>query len=60
VKIFKRWDSTSFPVMLQQITLPIYNQAACDATWGGIGEFFFCVTSEIGRDSCNGDSGSPL
>lgn len=32
----------------------------CDSIWGDIFDHFFCVTSEVGRDSCSGDSGSPL
>ncbi|KAG5666890.1 hypothetical protein PVAND_014897 [Polypedilum vanderplanki] len=50
----------TFPINLLQITLPVHNHADCDRIWTGIGDFFMCVTSEPGRDSCNGDSGSPL
>jgi secreted trypsin-like serine protease len=53
-------DQGVLPHNLNQITLPIYNHAECDAKWGWIPDFFFCVWAGNGQDSCNGDSGSPL
>ncbi|CAH1734095.1 unnamed protein product [Chironomus riparius] len=45
---------------LNQITLPIYNHSACDAAWQGIPDVFFCNWAGDGKDSCNGDGGSPI
>ncbi|KAL7012057.1 hypothetical protein ACKWTF_014605 [Chironomus riparius] len=48
------------PTHLQQLTLPIMNIDECDSIWSDIFDHFFCIKSEAGRDSCSGDSGSPL
>ncbi|KAL7012434.1 hypothetical protein ACKWTF_014852 [Chironomus riparius] len=50
----------SFPQNLFQITLPIVDRQSCSATWNGIGQMFFCVQNLVGKDSCSGDSGSPI
>ncbi|KAL7012058.1 hypothetical protein ACKWTF_014606 [Chironomus riparius] len=48
------------PRNLLQLTLPIVNIDECDSIWSDIFDHFFCLNAEIGRDSCGGDSGSPL
>jgi trypsin len=48
------------PINLQQLTKPIHERADCNRLWGGIGPSLFCKAAFDGRDTCNGDSGSPL
>ncbi len=51
----------SFPDALQEVTVPIISNAACNAAYGGITDNMLCAALEQGgRDSCQGDSGGPL
>jgi len=36
------------------------DRQSCSVAWNGIGEMFFCVQNLVGKDSCSGDSGSPI
>lgn len=54
-------DNTS--IVLQTVKLPILNFEACAKTYKGINlteSNQMCVGGEVGKDSCNGDSGGPL
>ncbi|KAG5667711.1 hypothetical protein PVAND_015682 [Polypedilum vanderplanki] len=45
---------------LRQLTAPVMSLAECDRIWGRMGPSFFCKATINGRDTCGGDSGSPL
>lgn len=61
------WGTTSTtnqnrPDVLQEVDLPIYDQADCNTAYGGaIDETMVCAGFPAGgKDSCQGDSGGPL
>lgn len=47
--------------LLQQVTLPVVDDATCKATYGEteIYDHMICL-GEAGKDSCQGDTGGPL
>lgn len=54
-------DNNQIPENLRQVSKGIHDQADCNRIWGGdITSRMFCTAVEDGRDSCNGDSGSPI
>lgn len=54
-------DNRQIPENLLQVSKGIVDHAECNRIWGGdITSTMICTTVENGRDSCNGDSGSPL
>ncbi|KAG5667714.1 hypothetical protein PVAND_015685 [Polypedilum vanderplanki] len=55
-----RDENGALPLNLRQLTAPIHNFADCQRFWSNIGANFFCKSVVNGRDTCNGDSGSPL
>ena len=61
------WGTTSeggeFSRKLRQVTVPYVSDEDCDSFYGGDNQFLSDVmvcAGEKGRDSCQGDSGSPL
>jgi hypothetical protein len=51
---------TNYPDRLQEVSLPIITNAACNTAYGGdITDNMLCA-AEAGKDSCQGDSGGPL
>jgi trypsin len=53
-------DSGSSPVMLQKVDKAIMPIDQCRTYWDDVPYGMFCTIVENGRDSCNGDSGSPV
>jgi trypsin len=53
-------DDGSIPVMLQKVDKAIMPINECRGYWGDVPYGMFCTVVENGRDSCNGDSGSPV
>lgn len=60
------WGNTEsipmFPAELQEVTVPVVNNATCNISYGGdITSNMLCAgLSTGGKDSCQGDSGGPL
>ncbi len=64
------WGNTSttestYPNILQQVQVPLFNHAACTEAYSGLGigitSNMICAGfAEGGKDSCQGDSGGPL
>lgn len=55
-----RDENGVLPLNLRQLTAPIHNRAACGQAWQNIGPDVFCKSVIDNRDTCNGDSGSPV
>ncbi len=55
-------DEASFPTVLQEVQVPLYDRDKCNAAYGnGITDVMLCAGFEEGeKDSCQGDSGGPL
>nr|XP_057905608.1 serine protease 33-like [Doryrhamphus excisus] len=50
-----------FPQTLQEVSVPVVSNAACNAVYGIITSNMICAgLPEGGRDSCQGDSGGPM
>ncbi len=64
------WGNTSasgesFPEILQQVQVPLFDHATCKTAYAGVGQTvsdnMICAgLAEGGKDSCQGDSGGPL
>ncbi|GFO77848.1 transmembrane protease serine 9 [Bathymodiolus platifrons methanotrophic gill symbiont] len=53
--------STIYPSELQQVNLPLIDNALCDAAMGDITQDMLCAGNGLGeKDTCFGDSGGPL
>jgi len=55
-------DGQSFPTVLQEVQVPLYDQEKCNTAYDGeLTEVMLCAGfDEGGKDSCQGDSGGPL
>jgi secreted trypsin-like serine protease len=55
-------DDPSYPTILQEVDLPLYDQEKCNTAYDGeITDVMLCAGfEEGGKDSCQGDSGGPL
>lgn len=55
-------EGQSFPTVLQQVQVPLYDQEKCNTAYNGeLTDVMLCAGFEQGgKDSCQGDSGGPL
>jgi secreted trypsin-like serine protease len=55
-------DDQSFPTVLQEVQVPLYDQEKCNTAYDGeITDVMLCAGFVAGgKDSCQGDSGGPL